>query len=476
LPLKAIPAGVICFKKITQQISKGLKKYFSSYWIRSAFYTFLQRFSLTLFGFINFVLLTRSLSVAQMGTWALFLTITSIFEATKSNLLKNAHIKYVSGSNDTEEQTAVASSSFLINAAISIFFILLVIFFSNWLGRWFNAGVELANMLKWFIPGMLFMIFFAHFEAIQQSNLDFKGGFAGYFIRQISFFLVIVLYKVFNKPLSLTSLSMYQSASIGLGTIVLYLFSRKYLVYQFKASWLWVKKIFGYGGYIFGSGMVSNISLNLDQLMTGKFISPASVAYYNVASRINLLVDIPSYAASEIIFPKASRALAEEGKEKVKYLFERMVAVLLAFTIPTAVFIILLPRLVTVIIAGHAYLAAAPILQLYMITGIFRPAQNQAANLLNSIGKPKLVFFANTGTLIGFLVINYICLLKFGFYGVAIGTLITTLTGFVVWYFIMRKQINVDLMQILRYTIDTYKTIYKQVKIACKEASAKASS
>jgi O-antigen/teichoic acid export membrane protein len=407
-----------------------------------------------------------------MGTWALFLTITGIFEATKSNLLKNAHIKYVSGSNDTAEQTAVASSSFLINASISIFFIFLVIFFANWLGRWFNTGVELAIMLKWFIPGMVFMIFFAHFEAIQQSNLDFRGGFAGYFVRQISFFLVIVFYKLLKQPLTLTSLSLYQSLSIGLGTIVLYLYSKKYLLYQFKASWIWVKKIFGYGGYIFGSGMVANISLNLDQLMTGKFINPASVAYYNVASRVNLLVDIPSYAASEIIFPKASRASVEEGTEKVKYLYERMVAVLLAFTIPTAVFIIFLPRLVTVIIAGPAYLAAAPILQLYMITGIFRPAQNQAANLLNSIGKPKLVFMANTATLIGFLGVNYICLLKFGFYGVAIGTLITTLAGFVVWYFIMRKQINVDLVQILRYTLHTYKTIYKQVLGAFKKASS----
>ncbi|MDO6435055.1 flippase [Flavitalea sp. BT771] len=452
-----------------------MKKYFASYWIRSAFYTIFQRFSLTFFGFVNFVILTRGLTVTQMGTWALFLAITGIFEATKSNLLKNAHIKYVSSSDDEAERTAVASSSFLINTAITLFFVLLIVVFSGWLGRWFHTGAELAEMLRWFIPGMFFMIFFAHLEAVQQSNLDFKGGFAGSFVRQMLFFGVIVWYRLTKTPISLAYLSMYQSITIGIGTVVLYFYSKKYLLFQFKPSRQWIKKIFGYGGYIFGSGMVANINLNLDQLMTGRFIAPGSVAYYNVASRINLLVDIPSFAAAEVLFPKASQAAAE-GTTKVKYLYEKMVAVLLAFTLPTALVIILLPHLITVVIAGPKYALSAPILQMYMVTGIFRPAQNQAANLLNSIGKPKLVFWANTGTLVGFLVINYACLVEFGFYGAAIGTMVTAMVGFVFWYFIMRRHIDMELKNVGQYTLDVYKTAYRMVKGALKKAKANAHS
>lgn len=439
---------------------KHLKKYFSSYWIRSAFFTFLQRFSLTFFGFLNLMLLTRSLSIPGMGTWALFLTITGIFETTKSNLLKNAHIRYVSGSDKPDEHTAVASSSFLINAAITLFFVLLVIFFAGWISRWFKTGAELADMLRWFIPGMLFMVVFAHLEAVQQSFLDFKGGFAGYAVRQLSFFAIILFYWLTKRPLTLADLSMYQSLTIGLGTIVLYIYTRKYLHFHFNPTAYWIKKIFGFGGYIFGSGLIANISNNLDQLMTGKFIDPGSVAYYNVGSRINQLVDIPSYAASEILFPKASRASVEEGMEKVKYLYEKMVAVLLAFTIPTAIIIICFPHLFTYIVGGKAYARTALILQLYMITGLFRPAQNQAANLLNSIGKPGLVFIANTSYLAAFLGINYICLSNMGFYGAAVGTVITSFLGFIAWYFIMRKQIGLELPNIGRHTLDVYRTLF----------------
>jgi lipopolysaccharide exporter len=439
-----------------------LKKYFTSYWIRSATYVFLQRFSLTLFGFISFMLLIRLLSKSELGIWGLFLAITGIFESTKSNLLKNAHIRYVSSSDDTTEKTTIASSSFLINFSISFFFILLIVFFSDWLSHWLNLEKELAAMLKWFIPGLLFMIFFSHLEATQQSHLDFKGVFAGHFIRQLFFLCVILFYSFTKRPLSLTTLVMYQSVSIALGSAVLYVFTRKYLLHRFDASMLWIRKITGYGGYILGSGTVANIYSSLDQFITARFMNSSAVAYYNVANRINGLIDIPSYAAAEIIFPKASKASLEEGPERVKYLFEKMVAILIGFTIPVALFIIIFPKLIIYFIAGHSYAAAAPILQLYMITGIFRPVQNQAANLLNSIGKPKLVFLLNSATLGLLLLINYICLLQFGFYGVAIGTMITTILGFVAWYFIMRREIGLDMKTVFRYSVDTYKMLYRK--------------
>jgi O-antigen/teichoic acid export membrane protein len=430
--------------------------------VRSAFYSIMQRFSLTFFGFVNLALLFRMLSKPQMGVWALFLTITGIFELTKSNLLKNAHIKYVSSSNDPKERTTIASSSFLINLSMTIFFILLIIFFSDWLSRWLTRGLELSAMLKWFIPGIVFMIFFSHLEATQQSHLDFKGVFAGYFIRQLTFFIVIISYRILHVPLSLTHLVLYQALSMAIGAIVLFLFTKKYLLFRFSASKLWVRKITGYGGYILGSGVVANVFSNLDQIMASKFINPTAVAYYNAANRINGLIDIPSYAAADIIFPKTSRASVEEGKERVKYLFERMVAVLLAFTIPTALFIIIFAHLIMVIVAGKDYNMAVPVLQLYMITGIFRPVQNQAANLLNSIGKPRLVFMINTITLMALLLINYVCLLQFGFYGIAIGSMITTILSFIIWYFIMRKEINLQMSKVFSYSIDTYKNIYRE--------------
>lgn len=409
---------------------------------------------------VNFMILVRSLEPAQMGIWALFLVTTTIFEATKIGLLKNAHIRYVSGSQDKSERSAIASASLLINASITLIFILLIVFFSDKVSTWLNAAKELAGMLKWFIPGLIGMVFFSHMEAIQQSHLDFKGVFAGYFVRQLSFFLVILFHFLAHIPFTLEKLAIYQSCTIFLGTLVIYFYSKPYLLNIFNPSVAWIKKILGYGGYIFSSGIIGNIFANLDQLMTARFMNASSVAYYSTSSRINQLIDIPSFAAADIIFPKVSQASALEGNEKVRYLYEKMVAVLLCFTVPTALFIIIFPKLIITIIASSRYIMAAPILQLYMLTGILRPMQNQAANLLNSIGKQALCFVLNTVSLIANIGINYTCLYYLGFYGTAIGTLITCILGSTVWYLVMRKQIGATLPSIFRQMTELYKTFY----------------
>lgn len=184
------------------------------------------------------------------------------------------------------------------------------------------------------------------------------------------------------------------------------------------------------------------------------------VAYYSVAARINVLLDIPSYAAADIIFPKSARALAEEGEQKVRYLFERMVGILLSFSVPIAIFIIIFPRLVIGIIAGNQYLSAAPILQLYMITGLIRPMQNQSANLLNSIGKQAICFWMNTIALAANLLINYACLKAIGFYGAAVGSTLTYGLALIAWYFLMRRIIGFNPRNILKYMFESYPIVY----------------
>ena len=409
------------------------------------------------------MVLIRVLPKTEMGTWALFLTIITLFEAAKSGLLKNAHIMYVSSSTDEHEKSVIASSSFIINVLISVVFIIFIIFFSGWLARILHAGAELSIMLNWFIPGLICMIFFSHFEAVQQSFFNFKGVFAGYLLRQLVFFIVIITLLLLHKPFSLKYLAIYQSAGVFVGAIAIYLQTKKYLLHQFNVQLIWVQKIFKYGKYIFGSGLISNIFANLDQLMTAGFMSAFYVSYYNVAYRINTFIDIPSYAAAQIVFPKAVKASAEEGSEKVKYLYERITGILLSFTAPAALFIIVFPKFVISVIAGAQYSDAVFILQLYMVIGLLRTMQIQAANTLNSIGRANLCFKLDALELIINLSLNYICLLIFGFHGAAIGTFVTGIVTSFIWYFFMKKEIGLSLSAIFGNIINSYKIVYAMV-------------
>lgn len=403
-----------------------------------------------------------------MSLWAFFLVVTTLFETIKSNLLKNAHVKFVG--NNNKEKTEVASSSLLLNAAISTLFILFLFLFSGKLSSWLGAGAELESMLKWFIPGMFFLIFFSHFEAVSQSHLDFKSVFAGFFTRQVVFFIFISIEALLNIHFQLVHIVIYQIISIFCGTVVIYFFSRKHLLYVFNPSIKWIKELLGFGGYIFGIGIASNLFANLDQLMIAKFTLPKSgmVANYNAATRISSMVDIPSYAAAEILLPKVSQIDLSAGFAHVKYMYERMVGILLCFTTPIALFIFFFPKFVITLIAGAQYGDASFILQMYMLSALVRPVQNQAANILLYIGKARLCFFLNVLFLAVNFGLNYLFFMKFGPYGAAIGNVIGCTLGTVVWYSVLRKRINIQTGNIAKHIGETYKTIYSKGMVIMK--------
>ena len=404
-----------------------------------------------------------------MGVWAFFLIVTTMFETVKSNLLKNAHIKFVGNSN--KDKTAIASSSFLINAAITLLFILFLFLFSGRLSFWLGAGIELEKMLKYFAPGFIFLILFSHLEAVSQSHLDFKSIFAGYFSRQVLFFLFIVSHFIFKIHLTVIDVVVYQSICVFLGTIIIYFFSKKHLLYVFNPTIKWIKELLSFGGYIFGIGVVSNIFASLDQIMIGRFTSSKSmVANYNAASRISALVDMPSYAAAEILMPKVSQIDLSEGYHKVTHMYERIVGILLCISIPTALLIFILPRFFIATIAGSQYQDAAFILQMYMLAAMIRPIINQAANIFLYIGKARFCLLLNTLLLAVNLSLNYICFIQFGAYGAAVGNIISCIVGLIIWFPILQKELSVNFMNIIKHGLDTYKKIFSRIILIRKLA------
>ena len=244
----------------------------------------------------------------------------------------------------------------------------------------------------------------------------------------------------------------------------MYFYCNKYLLHKFNPSINRVKELVGYGGYIFGSSVLSSVFSNLDQLLTASFLLPSSVAYYNAAKRINGFIDIPTYAAAEIVFPKMSQASADEGISKVKSIYEKMVSLLLCFIIPAAILVILLPKLLIFVLAGSDYSSAAVILQIYMIISVIGTLQHQAATSMDSIGKTKLSFFTNLTSFIIKLMITYFCLKHFGFYGAAIGSLITSVITGLIWYFLMKREVGFSIAAVPQHMKFYYLIAYKNLK------------
>jgi len=424
-------------------------KLFKTYWYQSALFTILQRFSLVFFGLVSYLLLVRNLSESKMGVWALFLAISTTFEMSKYALLKNGFITLFHSTASRKDQGSIASSSLVLNVLFTIAFIILIFTGSHWIGQYWKVG-ELQSMLRWYVVASILLIPFSHWEYIQQANMTFKGIFAAYFARQGCFFLLVIIATFwFSGYVTLNLLVIFQIIGLAFGTFIAWIYSRKFINKMFAPSKFWIGRLFRYGKYVLGSGVCANIFGSLDRYMTASFMTSSSVAFYDVSARINNLMDVPTTAAADILFPKSARASVEDGNSRVKYIYEKMVGILVGLVLPISIFIFVFADKIILIIAGDKYLPATGIIKIAMVYAFLRPVQIQASNVLNSINKPQLTFYLNLVVLSFNMTVSYCFIKSFGFMGAAYGAFLTTVFSSILSFCLLKRAIDVSVRGIV---------------------------
>lgn len=448
-----------------------MKPFFtSSFWITSILFTLVQRFSLFLFAFAGFFILTHFLlDKEQIGIYALFNTIITMMEYVKMGLLRNALIKFFHDSRFSGKLKQIQSTSLLINVLYSILVIFFLLIAGDWLSDLLHTR-ELTTLLHLSIGLIILQIPFNHCEIVQQVNMQYKITFYAYLFRQGLLFVFIagnVLYP--DKALAIYQLVVAQIAALAVAAAYFLTSSKKYLHTRFYFDRDVFRQLLKYGKFVFGTALLSHIYKFADHFVTAYTIGDARtgkiyVSYYNVVSRIAGVLDIPFMAVADVLFPVNAQAMATEGIEKVKYYFEQMVGTLTALIIPVSLFIAFIPGLVIKIIAGPAYMEAATLLRITMLFAFFRPFYSQFGYTMDSIGKPRINFIVNFFFLIITLGCTYLGIRLFDLEGAVYATTLIMVIGCIVFYFILRKTLNLELKNIFRYIILTYIGLFKYFK------------
>lgn len=437
----------------------------SSFWLHSIFYTLLQRFSLFIFGAISFMVLVRGFSKENFAVWALYLTIITIFEAIKQGLIRNPTIKFLSLPEYAGQKNEVQSSSLFINILFSVGAILLIVLFANPLSSIFKSP-QLQPLLWWSFVVIILLIPFNHCEVLLQANYRFSYIFWAYFVRQLIFFGgIVITYFFFRKSFTLLNMLALQIVSLVAGVIVMYILCAPYLLKKFSYNIEITRRLFHFGKYILGTNLFSNLSRSFDHFITANALDPITgknyVAYYNTVTRINNMIDVPSLAAADVLFPKNVETLEKDGLHKVKFYFEKMVGTILALVVPLSLVIFIFPKFIIYILAGPDYYGAVSILQLTILFSLVRPLSYQFGSTLDALGKPQINFWANCFFMVSNLGLTYIFLLKFNGIGAAYATVINYVGSFIVMIIILKKYIQVELMNIYKYALQSYKDVFR---------------
>ncbi len=405
----------------------------------------------------------------EMGVWGVFLTILSQVETVKQGLLRNPMIKFMSEPEYSGDKNKVQSAALITNIGVSMLAILFIVVLGRPFCNWLNFP-QLYPMILWGILLVILLIPFNHCEVLLQAHFQFKSIFFGYFLRQGVFLGGMLLLLVFfRNRLDLIMLVKLQIVALSCSSILLAFAARKFFFKGLVIDGQLLRKMLHFGKYIFGTNVFASLSRSADQFITANQIqSEAIVAYYNVVSRIYNLMDVPSMAVADVLFPKNVEAMSISGTDKVRYYFERMVGSIISILGPVSILIFLLPRLIIKIIAGNKYLLAVPILQTVILFSFLRPFAYQFGATMDAIGKPKINFWINLLNMSLNILFIFLGLYFFNWRGAAYGSVTGLVVGTVIMYFVLVKTIGVRWDEIIAYIFETYENVFKLIKKTLK--------
>ncbi len=316
-------------------------------------------------------ILWRVLDKATCSIWVIYLLITSFIEVGRTGLLQNGLMTFLSTA-PTSEHGKINTASLSLNLSLSVIFAILLFVSPVW-AKWLfssytpSTQATIASLLQVYAFTTLVLSGLYQFNFIQQANLDFKGLFWSGFFKNGLLFFYVLYQKWANGSFDVLHLAICQLIAALPATAIAYLFARKYFELYPSVDMTWVKKLFHYGKYTFGTNMATMTYKNVDRLILSVFLLD-KVSTYDLAIKVNTLTEVPTMTLAAVLFPQSARRAAESagnnnGQNTAKYLYEKSVGVLLSILLPAVVFVMIFADFIIQIIGSEKYSDSAPILR-----------------------------------------------------------------------------------------------------------------
>jgi lipopolysaccharide exporter len=384
------------------------------------------------------------LTPAEVGVWVLFTSVGSILETLRIGFIRIPFISMLVVAKEGERERII-QSSLVLHVLLTGLVISLLVVCAGLLAKFWDAE-EIEKLFYIYAFHSVVLIAFLHFEYFLQSMLEFKSIFIANFIRLFIFLGYVFTYYVSDNTPSLSELALAQLCSAGLASIFSYqLVKRKIPDFQIKLSdTKIIKQLFHLGKYTFGTNISAILLRNADSWMIGRLISSAGVALYNPALRISNIVEVPTMAIANVVFPQVGTKMVESGIEGVQSIYYKSVGLILAIMLPVVIPIYLLADFIILIIFGKDYIEAVPILQVTIFYTLLMPFSRQFGTIMDALQMPKLNFYLSLLMAVLSIVLNFFLLQSYGVIGAAYGTVISFSIIFVVNQVILYNKFKIN--------------------------------
>ena len=401
------------------------------------------------FSIIIMSLLYRSLSKSDIGFWFFFLSVQSVVESFRAGFLGTATVKFYAGTINEKAEAVLGSIWF---TAIFITAIVIVINGILWI---FIMNIDYPQVLiviKWLGITFLSSLPFTVTTWILMADENYSKILWLRLINNGSMFVIISVLIWMNK-MSLENLMVLNFATNILSSFYCIVMNISRFRTLAKFTKLNTLEITHYGKYTLGTSISTILFKNVDTFIITALLGPAALAVYNLPCRLMTIIELPLGSFLGTGMSSMAAAMNRNKKEEVLSVFKKYVGLLTFSFMPIILCGLLFADFAIIILGGSKYVGteAANIFRIMIFFSLLFPFDRFSGVTLDMLHLPH-VNFQKVLIMFSLSVIgNFTCILVFkNLYGVAIVYPITIILGSLFGYYILRKQFDFTIKEIIQ--------------------------
>jgi O-antigen/teichoic acid export membrane protein len=336
--------------------------------------------------------------------------------ATTNALAKLSH-------HPIEERSRVLTTALLLNLLLGLFGAVVLYSVGGILvAHILNLPADLSAEVRGAFPWIACMLPVALVTAVGRGSIDAREHFVA--VNLLDFSGVVlgqvlpVLCAVFIGPKLTVVIPATFGASLISAVLMLSFIARTERITTLRVfDKDRVKELFGYGAWVSVTNVIGPLLMSLDQIIIGRMLGAAAVAYYSVPMNLVTRSQTMASALGRTLFPRFARL----GEEEAKQLAEKSV-----ISLGYAFCSICGPA----IIFGNGFLVlwmgpsfashAGPIVEILMIGAWANGVAFIPFSLLQAQGRPDLTAKIHAMELVPFIAVLWVLLQRFGLPGAAL--------------------------------------------------------
>ena len=219
-------------------------------------------------------------------------------------------------------------------------------------------------------------------------------------------------------------------------------------------SWSSVKELFGFGGFMMLSSIISSVYNELQSLLVGKIYSAADLGYVNQAKKLE---GIPSGALSSVVtqvsFPVFSKL--QDNVDALRYGLKKNIKSIQYINLPMMLLLIVIAEPLIELLYGERWMESIPYFQILCVSRLFGVIVPLNMNIISAKGKGKLYLITQlikSGFSIGVIIIS----VRHGIYALMIALALIPAFEFMVCSIINHKLIRYGVFQQIKDMLPTF--------------------